>query len=163
MPKRRNLRWIISTAAILVVALIAIALTFGNWFDLGAVGPGHFPGSLLWAVPKPGPSATYNDLAGRDAAYLNRTDNGAYNGQHLTYLPPSLASTGPTVISVHAIDSYTWAAVALDSGTCYGILVAENPSHPAFGSSYYTRFPTGTPCRGNVATRQSVKSVNTPS
>ena len=148
-------------SALLVLALIG--LTFGNWLDLNATGPGHFPGSLLWAVPKAGSTATFDNLAGRDAQYLNATDNGAYNGQHLNYVAPSVASTGPTVISVHAINQYTWAAVALDNGTCYGILTAEDPSHPAYGSTYYTRFAHGSPCQGSAANRQTVKSVSTPS
>ena len=161
-PQRFRLRWLVAAGMILAAALAAAAFTFGDWLDLNASGPGHFPSSLLWAVPTPAPSATYNNLAGKDADYLNRIDHGTQDGQHLTYVPPSAVSTRETVISVNPIDPYTWAAVALDHGACYGILMANDPSHPAYGNTYYARFPKGTPCNGSAATRQSVKSLSVP-
>jgi hypothetical protein len=161
-PRRRRFWWFVAAGLILMVGLVAAALAFGDWLDLNATGPGHFPSSLLWAVPTPAPSATYDNLAGKDAEYLNSTDHGAQDGKHLTYVPPSAVSTGATVISVNPIDPYTWAAVALNYGACYGILMAENPSHPAYGDTYYAKFPKGTPCKGSVATRRSVKSPNVP-
>ena len=145
--KAQRAWWFVGAAAVLVVAIVTVGVTFGNWLDLNASGSGHFPGSLLWAIPKPGPNAVSDNLSGRDAGYLNRTDNGAHDGQHLTYVPPSIASTGPTVVSVHAIDQFTWAAVALDGGTCYGVLTTEVPVIPPTGTPTTQDSPVERPAR----------------
>ena len=156
-------RWrLISAAALLIGAAALAALLLGNWLDLGQSGPGTYPGSLLWAIPKAAPSATFDDLTGRDATYLNRHNNGAYQGEHLTYVPASRASTGPTVISVHPINPYMWAATALSGGRCYGILIAEQPTHPAYGNNYYAVFPQGTPCEARFAGPSTVRDLNVP-
>lgn len=156
-------RWGVILALALVLGVIAIVgLVFGNWSDLGQSGPGTYPGSLLWAIPKAGASATFDDLSGRDASYLNRHNNGAYQGQDLTYVPSGSASSGPTVISVHPIGPYIWAATALNGSSCYGILITEQPTHPAFGNNYYAKFPKGTPCEARFANPSTVRDPNVP-
>jgi hypothetical protein len=137
-------------------------MLFGNWLDLNGSGPGHFPGSLLWAEPMPGSNATYDDLAGKTAAFLNKTNNGAFDGQRLTYVNASVPSTGPTVISVNPISRFEWAATAFHDGRCYGILMTEDPTNPAYGTDYYAKFPAGKTCEGRIATAKTVKDHNTP-
>ena len=159
---RTGWRIIFASALLFGVSGVVLALLFGTWLDLGESGPGAYPGSLLWAIPKAGPSATFDDLSGRDAVLLNRSNNGAYQGNHLTYVPASTASTGPTVISVHPINPHTWAATALSGGRCYGVLIAEQPTNPTYGNTYYAEFPKGTPCEARFATPSTVRDINVP-
>jgi hypothetical protein len=89
-------RWGIIGALALVLGVIAIAgLVFGNWADLGQSGPGTYPGSLLWAIPKAGASATFDDLSGRDASYLNSHNNGAYWECQPEMAPPCSSVLAP--------------------------------------------------------------------
>jgi hypothetical protein len=137
-------------------------MVFGNWLDLNASGTGHFPGSLLWAEPVPASNATYDHLAGKSATFLNKTNNGAFEGQKLTYVNANVPSTGPTVISVNPISRFEWAATAVHDGRCYGVLMIENPTNPAYGTNYYAKFPVGQLCEARVATAKTVKLRNTP-
>jgi hypothetical protein len=146
----------------LLVGLVAFGVTALNWLDLGSSLSSHFPGSLLWATPKGSQSATFVNLAGRNAESLNRSDNGSYGGMHLTYVPADVASTGPTVISVNPINSFTWSAAALSDGTCYATLMSENPRHPQFGINLFTKYPSTQPCEARFATAATVKDPNVP-
>jgi hypothetical protein len=80
---------------------------------------------------------------------------------HVDYVPAVRRSTGPFVVSVHPIDSSTWAAVALGSdGRCYATLVSEGSTEY---NTYYARFPLHTPCTGMAANPRTVRSTEYPS
>jgi hypothetical protein len=159
--RSRRVRWVLVLFGI-VLLLATGGFTLNNWLDLSGPGPGHFPGSLLWAIPKASPSAVFDDLSGRDATFLNRTNNGAYRGQHLSYVSADTVSTGPTVISVNSISRYLWAATAQSDRACYGVLISEDSGHPAYGSEYYARFPSGTACAARIANPATVRAVHVP-
>ena len=177
-PARRSRRYLV-IGGVSVLVLAVVYLMFAS-FSPGIVGlntstKGSFPSSLLWATPDPDLGSTltatdpsngitfkYTNLAGRDADYLNHTDNGSKGGTHLHYVDSSVPSSNYLTISVNAIDQYDWAAVALNNGHCYAIRVAEDPSNLENSSTFYARLQDGVPCKGTLATLATVRDVNVP-
>ena len=151
-------RWLIETLVALLLALIATGAAW-EW-NAANDSQSAFPRALFYA---PGASAPagYERLT---YAVLNVRQPGRVDlGRSVRYAPAAQVSTGPFVVSVHAIDASTWAAVALGSnGTCYAILDTAYGPHYEYGSTYYARFRRGFPCRGSLATRATVRDTVFP-
>lgn len=150
----RASNWLIETAVLITLALVGLSAVSG-WKSADIANT--FPEALS-SVPTVQPSTGFTSLTASSLMY-------SQPGQRIinvrvNYVPATTTSTGPLVVSVHPIDSSTWAAVALGSdGRCYGILVSDVP--PDY-ETYYARFPLHTPCRGDEANRMSVSSSNYP-
>lgn len=142
-------KWVVEAVVLTVLVLIGLNALSG-WKAADAVNV--FPESLS-AIPTVKPSTGFTTLT---ASSLMRSQPGQRTSSvHVDYVPATTRSTGPFVVSVHPIDSSTWAAVALGrDGRCYGTLVSQaNPDYVTF---YTGRLPMHTPCRGEEANRTTV-------
>lgn len=72
----------------------------------------------------------------------------------LRFVGPDRPSTGPTVVSVHPIDHFTWGAAAASTGRdrCVVTVSVAQRDQPQYGGIRYGLLPAGTPCVGNNAT-----------
>lgn len=152
-------RWFIEA---LVVVLVG-SLTYFAVTGIQAANRANccFPLALDALPPGSDPELNYLTLT---ASELNRTQPQRPDYPlTVKYVDADVVSNSESMISVHPIDPYTWAAVALGSdGRCYGLLSALDPDHPTYGSTFYARFPPRTPCRGSEATMQSVTLIQLP-
>jgi hypothetical protein len=142
--------WLLEAVVVIVVVLVSRSAVSG-WRSADTANV--FPESLM-TIPTVKPATGYTTLT---APSLMRSQPGhrIFN-VHVNYVAASIRSTGPFVVSVHPIDSTTWAAVALGSDQrCYGLLATEAR---ADYETYYTRFPVHTPCRGDEASSITVRS-----
>jgi hypothetical protein len=152
----RPSRWLVEVVVLAVFAFLAVSAISG-WRSADYKNSG-LPEALSLAVG-PRPAGGYLTLT---AAALNisqpfRNDLG-YN---VRYVGAGQDSAGPFVVSVHPIDSSTWAAVARGpDGLCYGTLVS-NPTPDNF-RQFYATFPAGIPCKGEIATARTVTSTQYP-
>lgn len=119
--------------------------------------------SVSYALPAP------FDSSGRFIGYLRFTaqhlnENRRGVGRRLTFVDADLPSTGPSVVSVHPIDQYTWGAAAKskEDGGCYLILGVHNRRNPEFFDTRYARLPAGRACTGQAATPARVKASDWP-
>jgi hypothetical protein len=152
--KPRN--WLVEAVVLTVLVLVGLSAVSG-WKSADAINV--FPEALS-TIPLVKPSPGYTVLT---ASSLRRSQPGQrIINVHVDYVPATTRSSGPFVVSVHPIDSSTWAGVALGSdGRCYGIVNYE--PNPNYGQTYYARFPKNTPCRGEEADRTTVRSTEYPS
>ena len=145
-------KWVVEAAVLTVLVLISLNAVSG-WkaADAANVSP-----ESLSAIPTVEPSTGFTTLT---ASSLMRSQPGQRTiNVHVDYVPATTRSTGPFVVSVHPIDSSTWAAVALGSdGRCYGMLVSE--ANPDYVTYYTGRFPMHTPCRREEANRTTVRAT----
>jgi hypothetical protein len=146
-------RWIVEALVFVLVGALTYSAVTG--WQAASQANCCFPLALMELPPA---SKAEPDFLMLTAADLNRSQP-QRTGYPLKvrYVGPDVDSESSATISVNPIDRFTWAAVALGSdGRCYGTLSALDPNHPACESTYYARFPVGTPCRGNEATSQTV-------
>jgi hypothetical protein len=149
----------------LVEVLVALLLVFLVW--QGALvwrasdhAITHFPQALNWST-LPRPSAGYTVLT--PSMLEHRQPGRSDIGYPVRYVGASTPSTGPSVVSVHPIDSDTWAAVSLgDNGTCYAVLVYSDPTNPNYGGTDYGVLPGMSPCLGRRADQATVTRQQTP-
>ena len=147
--------WVVEVVVLLVLILISLSAVSG-WRSADTANV--FPEALS-TVPTAKPDTGFITLT---ASSLMRSQPGhkVFNVT-VAYVSETTISTGPFVVSVHPIDSSTWAAVALGSdGRCYGVLVSETT---AYLQTYFARFPMHTPCRGENANPTTVRSMEYPS
>ena len=168
MAPRSLARWAVGAVTLAVVALLGVGLfaVLSDPLGLGATDESDFPIVLTWVRPSGWDGEVYVGLDTKDAAAL--TAAGEHRkwpeyGEQVRLVPGDELSTGNLVVSVQPIDRFTWAAVALSSsGRCYATLARDDPENPKNGSTYFARFPPGTPCKGTSATVDSVRSVDIP-
>jgi hypothetical protein len=147
--------WWLVEAVVLGVLLVVGLSAASGWRNADRAN--EFP-EALGTVPTARPGTGFAALT---ASTLMRERP----SQHILnvpvdYVPATTRSTGPFVVSVHPIDSSTWAATALGSdGRCYGVLVSQTTDDY---ETYFARFPTGTPCRGEHANSATVRSTEYP-
>ncbi len=85
------------------------------------------------------------------------------HGKDVRLVDARTESTGNLVVSVNPIDRFTWSAAARSSnGRCYAILLQSDRENPRFGTTYYAKLPSGTPCKGEMATAETVRDTETP-
>jgi hypothetical protein len=133
---------------------------------LSGADDSDFPNVLTWVVPSGREGDEFVGLDGQDAATL--TAIGAFRkwpdfGDQVRLVSADQPSTGNLVVSVNPIDRFTWAAAARSSsGRCYATLVRVDPANPSNGTTYFARFPPGTPCSGSHATVETVRLTDPP-
>ena len=149
----RPRNWIVEGAVLGALVVIGMS-TLSGWRSADAAN--EFPIPLLslpWASP----------------SFLDQTASELQHVQPqreildvpVDYVTADEQSTGPFVVSVHPIDSTTWAAVAKGTnGRCYGALA--HWLSPTDYLTYYAKFPMGAQCRGSVANLSSVTNSETP-
>lgn len=156
----------VAATLLLGVCGFGVLTVVSDPLGLNTTDDGAFPNVLTWVVPTVRKGEVYVGFEGKDAAAL--TSAGEYRkwpefGERVRLVAADQPSTGNLVVSVQPIDRYTWAAVALSSsGRCYATLVRDDPTNPSNGSTYFARFPAGTPCKATFATVDSVKSPDIP-
>jgi hypothetical protein len=134
---------------------------------------------LQWSGARPGPGAQssleYSTPSARDGAgaflgysrftadELNRVRQGS-ELRSIRFVPAEVPSTGPGIVSVNAIDDFTWAAASEsdETGRCYLILVVTERSNPRFGSTRYGWLPKGAECVAHAATLENVTGSEWP-
>jgi hypothetical protein len=148
-------KWLVEAVVLIVLVLISLSAVSG-WRSADRANV--FPEALS-TIPTVKPNTGFTTLA--ELSLMRSQPGQRMINVHVDYVPAKTKSIGPFVVSVHPIDSSTWAGVALGSdGRCYGMLVSElNPDY----ETYYARFPMHTPCRGDVANRTTVRSTEYPS
>jgi hypothetical protein len=72
----------------------------------------------------------------------------------ITYVPADVPSDGPLVVSVNAIDDYTWGAAARSdrTGRCYLVVLVRERESPRYGHTRDGVLTDGLPCTGSAAT-----------
>jgi hypothetical protein len=120
----------------------------------------HFPQALNWAIG-PQPAGGYTEYTPR---VLNRRQPGrAYIGHTVHYVGKEVASTGPFVVSIDAINADNMGLVALgDNGDCYAEFIHSYGPNNQYGSTKYARFPRGTRCESLTATPFTVQLNDEP-
>ena len=120
----------------------------------------HFPQALDWAIGTQ-PAAGYTKYT---PPVLNRRQPGrAYIGHTVQYVGKDVASTGPFVVSVDAINADNISVVALgDNGDCYAEFIHSYGPNNQYGWTKYARFARGTRCEGLAATPSTVQLNNEP-
>jgi len=145
--------WIIEGVVVTILVVVGMN-TLSGWRTADRAN--DFPIPLL-SLPSASPS-----LTDQTAPELQQLRPQRFLNVSIRYVSASNTSSGPYVVSVHPIDTTTWAAVALGpDGRCYGTLTEEQS--PADGQTYYAKFPTGTPCRGKIANQWNVTNTEVPS
>jgi hypothetical protein len=151
-------RWIVEALVLLLVG----ALTYSAVSGTQAANRANccFPLTMM-ELP---PGLDHPDYLTLTAGQLNRTQPQRPDyPSRVRYVGADIRSKGATTISVNPIDPFTWAAVAVGSdGRCYATLSVLDPARPSYGSTYYARFPTGTPCQSSEATQLTVTSTQLP-
>jgi hypothetical protein len=147
-----------AVVTLFTIGMVGLASSGGDVVGLQQTS-GHFPNALTWGSPDPwARDGTFRGYEWATASELARTDQGKGFGHKIRFVAADRPSTGNLVVSVHPIDHFTWAATALASnGRCYAVLVAHNRTHPKYGTTHEARFPRGTPCKAELATRASVR------
>ncbi len=140
------------------LVLILFAMTFQGFFK----GPPNAAQSLFFASPQAMPEderpLRYSKF---DADELNRRKTG-WKYLQIQYVPATVPSTGPLVVSVNPIDDDTWGAAALSlRGHCNLQLLLHDPPGTNYGYFLYGRLPQGSPCVGAAATRKTATSTDT--
>lgn len=161
MTAHRGFGTWIAAAVLAAVGLLVGVLLLANPLGIGGHGLGDAQATLQHSIP------AADDASGRfegftrwDAAAMNR----AHPGSTIRYVPADVASTGPTVVSVHVIDEGSWAASALstDDGRCYVILVTVDTTDARYGYSSFGVLPQGTPCLGSAASTTTATASSWP-
>ena len=157
-------------------ARLAIALTVGALITFGVIassvvirdmyfpGPPYAESALLWSVPFPYTSSgQYIGMQHFTAEVLNRTKPAAQWGR-IDYVPAAVPSTRPDMVSVNAVDDYTWGAAAFSVRTsrCYLILSSVDPTDTKFGNTFYGVLSAGSVCLGSAATPSGVTLASAP-
>jgi hypothetical protein len=94
-----------------------------------------------------------------DAAAMSE----AHPGSPIRYVPADVASSGPTVVSVHVIDDSTWGGAALSSdGRCYVMVVSVDDSDTRYGYTSFGILPKGSPCLGSAASTATATASSWP-
>ena len=118
--------------------------------------------SLLLGIVSPrDASGAYIGYDKITAAELNRrypTSDGERITGPLQFIAGEQPSTGPTVVSVNAIDQFTWGAAALsrEGGPCFLILRVRDSQNPTYGEVRQGILPAGQACLGVSATAETV-------
>jgi hypothetical protein len=148
-------RWLVEAVVLAVLLLVGLSAASG-WRTADRAN--EFPEALA-TVPAEKPGTGFATLT---ASSLMREQPGQrILNVPVDYVPATTRSTGPFVVSVHPIDSSTWAAAALGSdGRCYGVLVSQKD---ADYETYFGRLPVRSPCRGDKANPTTVRSTEYPS
>jgi hypothetical protein len=151
--KPRN--WLVEAVVLIVLVLISWSAISG-WRSADTANV--FPEALS-TIPTVKPGTGFVSLT---ASSLMRSQPGQrIINVHVDYVSATTRSSGPFVVSVHPINSSTWAAVALgNDGHCYGMVVSETNTDD---ETYYARFPIHTPCLGEEANPATVRSTDYPS
>ena len=156
----RKLNWIIAALALTWLASSCATSRSG--------GGGSATFGAESALEHAFPASTTNQgtllgLRQFTADRLNQMHQGHELGQ-LVFVTSEVRSSGPTVISVHIIDDFTWGAAALsnENSRCYVIVLEVNRSHPRFGGLKYGWLPPGAPCLGASATLATASSRTWP-
>lgn len=79
-----------------------------------------------------------------------------------SYLESSQPSSGPKVVSVNAIDEFTWGAAAKsnEDGICYLILIIRDPADPTSSKALRRELTKGSPCLGSAANPKDISAEN---
>lgn len=163
--ERSSYRRVAAVAAGCVVAWFV--LVYGLVGLLRATGARPGPGAQS-SLENSTPAA--RDASGRflglrrfDAAELNRIGQGKQL-RKLRFVGPDVPSTGPDVVSVNAIDDFTWGAAALSDQTdrCYVILEILDRDRPQFGTTRFDWLSKAEPCTGASAIPDRVTGSDWP-
>lgn len=148
-----------------VVVVYAILISFVVLTDplgLRGGGGGHFPNALNWVSPAPR-ADSYEWATAAELMRSGGQEDWKEHGEEVRVVDAHTESTGNLVVSVNPIDQFTWSAVARSStGRCYALLLQSDRENPRFGTTYYERLPSGTPCKGERATPATVRDTEIP-
>lgn len=149
----------------IVGALLAVGV-FGTAIVVQALyfhGPPYAEAALQVSVPAPWASGQFTGMDHFTAAVLTRMRQGAEWGP-ISYVSSNVPSVRPDVVSVNAIDPYTWGAAAFSLRThhCYLILSALDATNPMYGATFYGELPANQQCLGTMATRATVTQTQEP-
>lgn len=157
----------ITVTALLSFVLLIVLQVACDPIGLGGDCPPWVPPALLAtntleeSRPEPqGAAGGFAGYGGFTAEAMNATRHGS-----LAYVGPQTPSTGPLIISVNPIDRFRWAAAAKSqqNGRCYLILITADRNNPTESREERDGIARpGTPCRGSLATPQTVTLQDWP-
>ena len=108
---------------------------------------------LMWGSPIYSESGgSFEPMTTYTADYLN--EHKVPSQGPLVYVDADVPSTGPTEVSVNAIDAHTWGAASLSSqdGFCYLMVDVADRENPTYGNTLF----------GKVEARDCVGSLARP-
>jgi len=158
-----------SRGLVVVSAIVGALVVFGALGTTIVVLSLYFPGppyaesALQISVPAPWASGQFTGMDHFTADELTRIHQGAEWGP-ISYVPSDVPSVRPDMVSVNAIDPYTWGAAAFSLRThrCYLILSALDTTNPMYGTTLYGELPAAGKCLGATATRATVTQAHEP-
>jgi hypothetical protein len=149
-----------------IVGALVVFGAFGTAFVVQRLyfhGPPYAESALQVSVPSPWTSGQFTGMDHFTADELTRIHQGAQWGP-ISYVSSDVPSVRPDMVSVNAIDPYTWGAAAFSWRThrCYLILLALDATNPMYGATFYGELSGNGQCIGATATRATVTGAQEP-